>query len=79
MSMDKLLSNSIIITLIIVLIDYMIISDHTGLLENENNKRHSKHKKEHFDDTFSDEDIDEIINAYDMETENIHTDNEEYY
>jgi hypothetical protein len=72
MSSELLLTNSIMLTLIVMLIDYIIIKDQPNLFTFSNKMTGS----EHFDDAFSDEDIDEIINSIECEENNnsdIHT------
>ena len=61
MTPDKLLVNSIVMTLIMILIDFVIINNHPNLLENKNNN-----KQEDFCDDLSGKEIEEIINSYDM-------------
>jgi len=61
MTLDKLLVNSIVMTLIIILIDFVVINNHPNLLENKNND-----KQEDFCDDLSGKEIEEIINSYDM-------------
>lgn len=64
MQQNKLLINSILITLIIGVIDYIIIEDHPMPLDNVEN---DKKNKEDFDVLFeNDEDMEEIINSYDV-------------
>lgn len=58
MSADKLLINSIIITCIIAIFDYILIEGHPKPLE-------SKTEKEDYDDLFE-EDDEKIINNYDV-------------
>lgn len=82
MSSDKLLTNSIVITIIVGLIDFIIIKNHPNLLETESQqekeyqkqiererREKEKREKEKEEETLSDEDIDEIINSYDIYTD----------
>lgn len=71
MSQDKLLINSIIITLIVVLIDYIIIDNHPMPLDDISKNNQSDQKKENFDSIFDDveEDLDSI-DANDLSIEN---------
>lgn len=63
---DKILTYSIAITLFVAVLDYILIKDHPYPLESTENDK----KKEDFDETFSDDDIEDIINSYDDESEN---------
>jgi hypothetical protein len=67
MSADKMLLNSVIITLLVFILDNIIIKDHPTLLE-ETYKRKSKKSDDDFDeqDDISDDELDEIINSYDV-------------
>lgn len=59
---DKLLINSVIITLVIWLLDYMLIREHENIFGNDVNDA----KQEKFKNDFDDEEIEEIINSYDV-------------
>ena len=59
---DKLLINSVIITLVIWLLDYMLIREHEHIFGNDVND--DKHEK--FKNDFDDGEIEEIINSYDV-------------
>jgi hypothetical protein len=62
MTPDKLLVNSVVIALMIAIIDYIIIDNHPGIFE----KKQQKSNVENFKEEINDQEIEEIINAYDM-------------
>ena len=66
MTSDKLLVNSIIITLIMAIIDYIIIYNHPSLFKYFSNKQSANTTIENFRDEINNQEIEEIINAYDM-------------
>ena len=68
MSHDKILINSIVITCIIVVLDYILIRNHPAPLETK--------IKETYEENFSNEDIEDIINSYDEDSENESNDQE---
>jgi CBS-domain-containing membrane protein len=67
MSSDKILLNSVIITLVVFIFDNVIIKDHPSLLE-EMYKKKSSQSDDDYDeqDDISDNELDEIINSYDV-------------
>jgi hypothetical protein len=65
MTHDKILTNSIAITCFIAVLDYILIRNHPTPLETKN-----KEAKEKPDESFSNDDIEDIINSYDEESEN---------
>jgi hypothetical protein len=83
LSQDKVLTNSIIITLIIALFDYIIIDNHPGLLESNSESSSEKSTKVEnflFDNQYDDDDIDEIIESYDVSILNeLENDNKNKY
>ena len=58
MTHDKILTNSIVITCFIAILDYILIRNHPTPLESKN-----KEAKESFEESFSDDDIEDIINS----------------
>jgi hypothetical protein len=67
MTPDKMLTCSIAITVFTAVLDYILINDHPYPLESNDKK---EKKKETFEENFSDDDIEDIINSYDDESEN---------
>lgn len=59
-SQDKILLYSIAITLFVAMLDFILINEHPYPLDSENKEK---------EETFTDDDIDEIINSCDDESE----------
>lgn len=62
MTSNKLLINSVVITLFVIVLDYILIKNHPGPMENNQEKKKIKKNE---DATFTDDDIENIINNYD--------------
>lgn len=75
MSHDKILTNSIVITCFVAILDYILIRNHPTPLESKQNKE----SKESSEEKFSDDDIEDIINSYDEESENDQGDDREMF
>ena len=69
LTQDKLLLNAVMITLLIFVFDSVMIKNHTSLLENSIDNTKLSHKKSKHIDNISDDDLDEIINSYDVSIE----------
>ncbi len=70
MSPDKILLNSVLITLFVFIFDNIIIKEHPNLLENikeQKYKEDSEDNSDFFENELSDDEINEIINSYDTD------------
>jgi CBS-domain-containing membrane protein len=76
MTPDKILLNSVLITLIVFVFDNIIISDHPTLLEDAKEKKYKNNSDniEDFENELSDEEINDIIHSYDTDIDS-HGDN----
>lgn len=74
MTAEKLLTNSLLITIMIGILDYILISNHPTLFETKN----LNSDKENFDKLF-DEDSEKIIESYDVSIlDDLEEDNDDY-
>lgn len=71
LTQDKILLNSVLITLIIFVFDNIIIKNHPTLLENSKEQKHTDFDEEttydDFENELSDDEINEIRDSYDID------------
>lgn len=68
MTPDKILLNSVLITLIMFIFDNIIIGDHPNLLEDSKEKKISSDDiDDNLENELSDDEINEIIHSYDTD------------
>jgi len=69
LSSDKILLNSVLITLIVFVFDNVIIREHPGMFEDSNEKKQnlSISDEDDFENDLSDDEINEIIQSYDTD------------
>lgn len=76
MTQDKLLLNSVIITIIIGLVDFIIINNHPALFSDEHNENFSKSSENNVTDTDTD-DLDDFDLSIDKEIESLNSKHKE--